>query len=161
MRVFFLLLCSVFLQAQSASYLFPDEKNAFEESLENAFKHAQNSITILSPKIDSPLLVKLTKHHSSKSPRIILITKDDTSTPRQLIAYNKVQWYLYTTRALEGSIIMIDDKTVCHFSSSFMDKKLSETAQIILCTDDVEAVTSTKSSLNKLLKHSKPYLDYP
>lgn len=153
LTLFFLLTS---LNAQTTTYLLPDEYSLFEDELLHLSKNHQ--ITILSPTINHAGFKKTLLKNISKGYPLTLITSTHLHDPSNLVAYRGVNLYLYQGRKLSGTWILIDNTYVCHISSSFDDAILTETAQTTFCSDDSSLIANTFKMIQTFQKRSQPYL---
>ncbi|MCX6060670.1 MAG: hypothetical protein NT103_00235 [Campylobacterales bacterium] len=146
------------VNAQTLTFLLPDEKSGFEHELMSHLKKAHTQIILLTPSLNHPALRRQLIQSVSKGVKLTLITQNPSADPLQLVAYSGVELYLYRARSLSDTLILIDDEIVCHVSGGFNDEELSQKSQNALCSDDSDFILSLHQNANRILTRSKPYL---
>jgi len=146
------------VNAQTLTYLLPDEKSGFEHALIHHLKKAHTQVILLTPSLNHPALRRQLIQSVSKGVKLTLITQNPSADPLQLVAYNGVELYLYHARSLSDTLILIDDEIVCHVSGGLNDQELSQKSQNALCSDDSDFILSLHQNANRILTRSKPYL---
>jgi hypothetical protein len=144
--------------AQTLSYLLPDQKGLFEHALSTHLKKANKEIVILTPTLKYAALRTQLIRSSSKGITVTLIAQNPADDPLGLVAYHGIELYLYSARPLMDTLIFIDDTTVCHLSESLNDKELARKTQSALCSDDPDLIRSMQHNVSQIIKRSKPYL---
>lgn len=146
------------VNAQTLTYLLPDEKSVFEHELIQHLKKAHTHVILLSPSLNHPAFRRQLIQSVSKGVKLTLITQNSSNDPLQLVAYSGVELYLYRARSLSDTLILIDDEIVCHVSGGLNDQELSQKSQNALCSDDSDFILSLHQNANQILTRSKPYL---
>ncbi|MFH0708635.1 MAG: phospholipase D-like domain-containing protein [Pseudomonadota bacterium] len=144
--------------AQTLPYLLPDEKSIFEYELMNYLKKAHTHIVLLTPSLNHPALRRQLIQSVSKGVKLTLITQNSSNDPLQLVAYNGVDLYLYRARPLNDTVILIDERVVCHVSGGLSGEELSRNSQIALCNDERDFIDAMHQNTNRILTRSKLYL---
>ncbi len=146
------------VNAQTLTFLLPDEKSAFEHELIHHLKKAHTQVILLTPSLNHPALRRQLIQSVSKGVKLTLITQNSSADPLQLVAYRGVELYLYQARSLSDTLILIDDEIVCHVSGGLNDDELSQKSQNALCSDDSDFIPALHQNANRILARSKPYL---
>jgi hypothetical protein len=146
------------VNAQTLTFLLPDEKSGFEHELIHHLKKAHTQVILLTPSLNHPELRRQLIQFVSKGVKLTLITQNPSADPVQLVAYNGVELYLYGARSLSDTLILIDDETVCHISGGLNDQELSRKSQNAFCSDDSDFILTLHQNANRILARSKPYL---
>ncbi|MDP3588429.1 MAG: hypothetical protein Q8R58_10290 [Sulfuricurvum sp.] len=146
------------VNAQTLTFLLPDEKSGFEHELIHHLKKAHTQVILLTPSLNHPALRRQLIQSVSKGIKLTLITQNPSDDPLQLVAYKGVELYLYRARSLSDTLILIDDGIVCHVSGGLNDEELSQKSQNALCSDDSDFILALHQNSNKILTRSKPYL---
>lgn len=157
-KLLFLFFTFTLLHGTTTAYLLPDENALFETHLMDQLKQNSNIITLTTPKMKYSALKKILLKKASNHTLVTLIVSDPSDDPAQLIAYRGVELHLYTSRALNGSSIVIDQHFGCSFSTALDQSILINTTQIVVCSDDLETISRLTNGIKKLKKRSKPYL---
>jgi len=152
----FLTLCVA--NAQTLSFLLPDEKSNFEHTLMSHLKKVQTRIVILTPSLNHPALHRQLIQSVSKGVKLTLITQDPSHDPLQLVAFNDVDLYIYRARPLSDTLILMDDSVVCHVSGGLNEEELSKKSQNALCSDESDLINAMQQNTHQILTRSKPYL---
>ena len=144
--------------AQTISYMLPDDKALFEYSLAAHLKKANATIVILTPALHYGALHTQLIHTIGKGIKLTLITQNLTHDPLELIASRGVELYEYHARPLADTLILIDNTLVCHLSGALEDEDLVHKTQNVLCSDEPELLQTIQLNIHKTLARSKPYL---
>lgn len=139
-------------------YLLPEEKSQFEHDLLSHIKKAHKQIILLTPSLNHPALSRQLIQAVSKGVKVTLITQNSANDPLQLVAYNGVEFYLYASRSLNDTVILIDDDAVCHLSGGLNEDALSRKSQHAICSDESDFILSLHQNTNRILTRSKLYL---
>jgi hypothetical protein len=139
-------------------YLLPEEKSQFEHDLLSHIKKAHKQIVLLTPSLNHPTLRRQLIQSVSKGVKLTLITQNPANDPLQLVAYNGVEFYLYSSRPLNDTLIFIDEDEVCHLSGGLNEEELSRKTQNVFCSDESDFILALQQNTNRILTRSKPYL---
>ena len=144
--------------AQTLPYLLPDEKSIFEYELMNYLKKAHTHIVLLTPSLNHPALHRQLIQSVSKGVKLTLITQSPADDPLQLVAYSGVELYLYRARPLNDTVILIDERVVCHVSGGLNGEELSQNSQNVFCSNEPDLIQALKQNSQRILIRSHRYL---
>ncbi len=144
--------------AQTISYMLPDDKALFEYSLTAHLKKVNTEIVILTPLLHYSALRTQLIHNIGNGIKLTIIAQSPAHDSLKLIAYRNVELYEYHARPLADTLIMIDNTLVCHLSGALDDEELARNTQNIVCSDEPELLQTMQKNINKTIARSKPYL---
>lgn len=144
--------------AQTLTFLLPDEKSSFEHELMSHLKNAHTKILLLTPSLNHPAVRRQLIQSVSKGVKLTLITQNPSDDPLQLVAYSGVELYLYRARPLSDTLILIDDSVVCHATGGLKEEELSRKSQNVFCSNEGDFIQSLSQNAQRILMRSHPYL---
>lgn len=139
-------------------FLLPDEGSHFNHYLQTHLRNNQKEIVIVTPSLNYPSMGKSILRSLSHGGHLTLIVSKPSGDALRLIAYEGVTLYNYTPRALTDTLILIDNRHVCHLSGSLNEKSLTDNVSNVWCSDESSLVLTTQKHITALTKRSKPYL---
>lgn len=143
--------------AQTLTYMLPDDKALFEHALTRHLKKANKEVIILTPMLHYGVLRSQLIHTINKGINLTLIAQNPAHDSLKLVAYRNVELYSYHARPLSDTVILIDD-TVCHLSGALDEEELLRTTQTILCSNEAELRQGIQKNIAKTLTRSTLYL---
>lgn len=139
-------------------FLLPDEGSRFNHYLQTHLKKSQKEIVILTPSLNYPSFGKSILRSLSRGGHLTLVTSKPSGDALRFIAYEGVTLYTYTPRPLTDTLILIDNRLVCHLSGSLNEKNLSDNVSNVWCSDAASLVLAAQKQIAVLIKRSQPYL---
>ncbi|HEX5710701.1 MAG TPA: hypothetical protein VFX68_05080 [Sulfuricurvum sp.] len=143
--------------AQTLTYMLPDDKALFEQALIGHLKKANKEVIILTPMLHYDVLRTQLIRTIKNGINLTIIAQNPAHDSLKLVAYRNVELYSYHPRPLSDTLIVIDD-TVCHLSGALDEEELLRKTQNILCSDEAELRQGIQKNIAKTLTRSKLYL---
>ncbi|MEA2111075.1 MAG: hypothetical protein U9P71_03395 [Campylobacterota bacterium] len=154
----FTLLLLSFIQAKSISLLLPHQYDAAVHQLNSHLMHAKSHVTLLTPHLQSHALKKSLLALIKKSITVTLITTSKHHMATELVQYENIKFYLLKNRALNFSLIIIDDKFTCKLSAALDEKSMKSELSFFECSDVKYMIEDSKKILRAVTPHIEPYL---
>lgn len=139
-------------------FLLPDEGSSFNHYLQTLIKNSHSEIIIVTSSMNYPSLTKSITYALSHGVHLKLIVTKISNDPLRYIAYQGVDLSNYAPRAIDDTLILIDNTYVCHTSGALNEKNMSNSVSTSWCTDELTLITKTQQNIHRLLQRSSPYL---
>lgn len=139
-------------------FLLPDEGSTFNHHLQTLIKNSHSEIIIVTSTMNYPSLKKSIIHALSHGVHLKLIVNKASNDPLHFVAYQGVDLYNYTPRAISDTLILIDNSTICHVSETLDEKSMGNNVSSSWCTDEPSLVPKIQKNIHRLLQRSTPYL---
>lgn len=139
-------------------FLLPDEGSSFNHYLQKLIKNSHSEIIIVTSTMNYPSLNKSIIHALSHGVHLKLIVAYASNDPLHFLAYQGVDLYHYTPRAIADTLILIDNSTLCHVSGALDEKSMGNNVSTSWCTNEPTLITKTQKDIHRLFQRSTPYL---
>ncbi len=116
-------------------FLLPDEGSSFNHYLQKLIKDSHSEIIIVTSTMNYPSLNKSIIHALSHGVHLKLIVAYASNDPLHFLAYQGVDLYHYTPRAIADTLILIDNSTLCHVSGALDEKSMGNNVSTSCCTN--------------------------
>lgn len=153
-----LLFIAHLLSAESDHYLLPDQNALFERRLSQAVSRAHTHVRILTPTLRHNALRKASLFAARRGVSVSLIVTDPKYDPLAMVAYSGVTLWVYPSRPIEGSLVLVDDTLAC-FSGTPLDKeRMGNHTASTQCSDDPLLIRNATASFETIKSRSGAYL---
>lgn len=153
----FILLFSL-VHGKNIDYLLPDQNGIMTHTLEGIFKHSRQEILIITPAMNHPSFKRTVLEGVKRGSALVLLVQSLKGDPLSMAQYERVDVRILEGRPLEGSIILVDNRFACTFSTAIDQESFSNHTALVRCSDDETALRSLRPLLQPLLKRSRAYL---
>lgn len=153
-----LLLPFALLYGGTSLFLLPDDQSRFAHQLGSALRHGSENVLVVTPVLHYPEIKKAILTGIKRGSRIILVTQKPEFDPLSLIQYDNTEFYTYSARPMEGSVILVGERLVCTLPAALDGDELRQNASVARCSSSPSEIEAFRSVLLPLLKRSHPYL---
>lgn len=152
-----LLLSVTLLNGHNFVYLLPDDIPSYEAWLQSHIKKSDQPIRVFTASMHYPALHKSFIAHQSHGLELALVVHSLRNDPLRLIQYQYTHLYHYTSRPLQGSLIILDSY-VCQMSAPLDHEILMRSSSTVFCSDDPQYVLEAQRLFSLMQKRSHRYL---
>lgn len=139
-------------------FFLPDEGSSFNHHLQTLLKNSHSEVVIVTSSMNYPSLTKSMIRSLSHGVHLKFIVTKLSNDPLRFVAYQGVDLYRYTPRAISDTLILIDSTHICHISGAFDEKIMGSSVSTAWCTDDTAIILKTDKNIQTLFQRSSPYL---